>query len=115
MIHMPLSERIRLLASRIPIAISISILRLRTLIGVVPCLLAFEASDVTQIFLHWCRRVEMLLVAIPSIAIAIAIPLLGLRTIGGIVSCLLALETGDMTQILLSRSRTVLVAIASIA
>ena len=70
---MPLSERIRLLASRIPIAISISILRLRTLIGVVPCLLAFEASDVTQIFLHWCRRVEMLLVAIPSIAISMLV------------------------------------------
>ena len=71
MIHMPLSERIRLLASRIPI--SIPILLLGTLIGVVPCLLAFEASDVTQIFLHWCRRVEMLLVAIPSIAISMLV------------------------------------------
>ena len=69
---MPLSERIGLLASRIPIFI----LRLRTLIGVVTCLLALEAGDVTQIFLHWCRRVEMLLIAIPSIAIAIAIAML---------------------------------------
>ena len=68
MIHMPLSERVGLLASRIPI--SIPILLLGTLIGVVPCLLAFEASDVTQIFLNWCRRVEMLLIAISSIAIA---------------------------------------------
>ena len=88
MIHMPLSERIRLLASRIPIAISISILRLRTLIGVVPCLLAFEASDVTQIFLHWCRRVEMLLVAIPSIAIAIAISMLVTMVVVSISSML---------------------------
>ena len=85
---MPLSERIRLLASRIPIAISISILRLRTLIGVVPCLLAFEASDVTQIFLHWCRRVEMLLVAIPSIAIAIAISMLVTMVVVSISSML---------------------------
>ena len=85
---MPLSERIRLLASRIPIAISISILRLRTLIGVVPCLLAFEASDVTQIFLHWCRRVEMLLVAIPSIAIAIAISMLVTMVVMSISSML---------------------------
>src|SRR3954463_11472279 len=88
MIHMPLSERIRLLASRIPIAISISILCLRTLIGVVPCLLAFEASDVTQIFLHWCRRVEMLLIAIPSIATAIAIAMLVAMVVMSISSML---------------------------
>ena len=69
---MPLSEKIGLLASRIPIAISISIMCLRTLIGVVTCLLALEAGDVTQILLHRCGRVEMLLIAISSIAIAIA-------------------------------------------
>ena len=44
---MSLSERIGLLASRIPIAISISILCLRALIGVVTYLLALEAGDVT--------------------------------------------------------------------
>ena len=73
MIHMPLSERIGLLASRIPIAISISILRLRELIGVVTCLLALEAGDVTQLLLHRCRRAEMLLIAISSIAIAMLV------------------------------------------
>ena len=46
---------------------------------------------------------------------SIAISILCFRTFSGIMSSLLALETGDMTQILLSRSRTVLVAIASIA
>ena len=73
MIHMPLSERIRLLASRIPIAISISILRLRALIGVVTCLLALEAGDVTQVLPHRCGRIEMLLIAISSITIALLV------------------------------------------
>ena len=45
----------------------------------------------------------------------ITISVLRFRALGGIVSSLPALETGDMTQILLSWSRTVLVAIASIA
>ena len=66
-----------------------------------------------MIHLSTGKRVGLLCRA--SIAVAVSIPLLGLRAVGGIVSCLLALETGDVTQILLSRSRTVLVAIASIA
>ena len=70
---MSLSERIGLLASRIPIAISISILRLRALIGVVTCLLALEAGDVTQVLPHRCGRIEMLLIAISSITIALLV------------------------------------------
>ena len=70
---MPLSERIRLLASRIPIAIAISILCLMALIGVVTCLLALEAGDVTQVLLHRCGRIEMLLIAISSIAITLLV------------------------------------------
>ena len=70
MVHLSFVEWIGLLSSA---PITISILRFRALRGIVSSLPALEASDVTQIFLHWCRRVEMLLVAIPSIAISMLV------------------------------------------
>ena len=68
---MPLSERIRHLASRTPIAISI--LQLGTLVGVVPYFLALEAGDVTQILPHEGSRAVTLVIAISSIPIAILV------------------------------------------
>jgi hypothetical protein len=69
MVYMPLSERVGLLASRTPIAISI--LQLGTIIGVVSCFLALEAGDVTQILPHWGSRAGTLVIVVSSIPIAI--------------------------------------------
>ena len=66
-VHMASVERVGLLASRTSIAIPI--LRLRTICGIVPWVLALETGDVAQILLHWCSRVGTVLIAIPSIVV----------------------------------------------
>jgi hypothetical protein len=71
---MPLSEGVGLLASRS--SISIPILHLRTIGGIVPCVLALEIDDVAQILLCWCYWVGTMLIAISTIPIAIPLAIM---------------------------------------
>ena len=68
MIHLPSGERIGLLSRA---SISISILYLKTIIGVVSSLPALETSNVTQILLGGCCWVGTALTVAPSIPISI--------------------------------------------
>ena len=67
MIHPPLDERIRLLVSRISIAISI--LCLTTICCVVSFIVALETGDLTQVLPHCCRVVRTVLISVSSISI----------------------------------------------